>query len=108
VPTAAGFRHCRTPGARQRANGGPEWGAPNLQCRPYVARIRVRLRDGRRRVIVRGELSAADLRRLERACGPALEQRDVALHVELGGVSAIDETSRLFLERLSKRGAVLT
>jgi hypothetical protein len=73
-----------------------------------VASIRVRVRDGRRRVTVRGQLAAADLRRLERACGPALEQREVALEVEVDDVSTIDETSQLFLAQLVRRGAVLT
>jgi hypothetical protein len=51
--------------------------------------------------------SAEDLRRLEPACGPALEQRDTALEVDVD-VSGIGETSRLFLVRLVGRGAVLT
>ena len=57
---------------------------------------------------VSGPLRAADLRELERACGPALEQRDVALDVVAREVSAFDEASRLFLVGLTRRGASVT
>ncbi|MGE0594076.1 MAG: hypothetical protein AB7G23_15350 [Vicinamibacterales bacterium] len=73
-----------------------------------MARIRARTEDGRLRVVVSGALGAADLRTLERACGPALEQRDVALDIEAGDVSAVDEASRVFLVGLSRRGAAVT
>jgi len=73
-----------------------------------VARIRVRVHEGRLHVVVSGPLCAADLRDLERACGPALEQRDLALDVEATNVSAFDEAARLFLVGLTRRGASVT
>lgn len=79
-----------------------------LAQRVGVASIRVREVSGRRRVIVRGPLAAGDLRRLERACGPALEHRTAHLEVRIRDASVADESSRLFLEGLVRRGAVLT
>ncbi len=73
-----------------------------------MARIRARVQQGRLLVSVSGPLAAADLRHLERACGPALEQRDVALDVMARGVSTLDEASRLFLLGLTRRGANVT
>lgn len=57
---------------------------------------------------VRGALSAADLRRLELACGPALEQRQAHLEIRIRHASIVDEPSRLFLKSLVRRGALLT
>ncbi len=57
---------------------------------------------------VSGPLRAADLRELERACGPSLEQRDLALDVVASQVSTFDEASRLFLIGLARRGASVT
>lgn len=50
---------------------------------------------------------AADLRRLERACGPTLEHREIPLEIRLRG-EVMDDVSRLFVTRLVRRGAVLT
>jgi hypothetical protein len=72
-----------------------------------VASIRVRVRDGKRRVTISGRLSAADLRRLERACGSALEHEEIPLEIRIRDAVAVDDVSRLFLNRLLKRGAVL-
>jgi hypothetical protein len=72
-----------------------------------VASIRVRVRGGKRRVTISGRLSAADLRRLERACGSALEHEEIPLEIRIRDAVAVDDVSRLFLNRLLKRGAVL-
>lgn len=73
-----------------------------------MANLRVRVRDGRFLVIVTGPLAAVDLRRLEHLCGPALEQRQLPLELDISGVSAIDEPARLFLDHLARRGAVVS
>jgi hypothetical protein len=70
-----------------------------------VARISVKTIDARSRVTVTGSLLARDLRRLERACGPALERRHVSLELRLGGVHRMDGAARAFLQRLLDRGA---
>jgi hypothetical protein len=72
-----------------------------------VASIRVRVRGGKRRITISGRLSAADLRRLEHACGSALEHEEIPLEIRIRDAVAVDDVSRLFLNRLLKRGAVL-
>ncbi len=72
-----------------------------------VATIQVRVNQGTRRVTIRGPLAARDLRRLEQMCGPALEDREIRLEVRLLNVSEMDETSRLFITGLVRRGAAL-
>ena len=72
-----------------------------------MARISAkRTRDGYR-VTVAGRLSAIDLRRLERACGPALERHNAALAIDLSGVTDTDASADAFLGRLLERGARL-
>ena len=73
---------------------------------PSVARLSVAQFQGKYRITVRGLLCAADLRRFERACSRALEQRTIALEVQLGSAGA-DESARVFLGRLRDRGAVI-
>ena len=58
-------------------------------------------------VAVTGALRAADLRRLERACGPAIEQQR-PLHIVLAGSCSMDAASRAYVEHLEHRGAVVT
>ena len=72
-----------------------------------MARISVTEADGRYRVSVRGRLSALDLQRLERACGPALEHKEVPLKLLLRGVTSIDEAASAFLDNLQARGALV-
>ena len=72
-----------------------------------MASIRVRGRQGKRVVTVRGRLAAADLRRLELACGSALEHREVPLEIELKHISGMDEAAERFLDLLARRGAEL-
>ncbi len=72
-----------------------------------MARISVKHVDGRSCVTVSGQLSAADLRRLERACGAALEHKRVELELQLSQVSSMDAAARAFVQRLVDRGAIL-
>jgi hypothetical protein len=69
--------------------------------------MRVQSAEGRYHVTVRGDLAGRDLRRLERACGPALEQRQPPLTVRIAAVSAIDGSAEAYLKRLIDRGAVV-
>lgn len=73
-----------------------------------VATISVRVGNGKRVVTVRGRLVARDLRRLERACGPALEHRELPLELRLLTRRGTDEPAQVFLAGLVKRGAVLS
>ena len=72
-----------------------------------MARVTVRSAEGRFWVTVTGSLRGRDLRRLERACGPALEQPCAPLTIRLAEVSPIDETAATYLRRLVARGAVV-
>jgi hypothetical protein len=72
-----------------------------------VASFARRVTRGRWRVAVRGELRASDLRRLERACAPALEQFPVPLDLEVDTLHAVDEPARRFVVCLLYRGATL-
>jgi hypothetical protein len=72
-----------------------------------MAKMRVTSAEGRYQVTVTGNLCGRDLRRLERACGPALEQRRPPLTVRLAAVPAIDESARGYLDRLRQRGALV-
>lgn len=58
-------------------------------------------------VSVRGPLESGDVRRLERACGPALECRRLRLTVDLDEAS-VSPPARAFLRCLVERGARLT
>jgi hypothetical protein len=72
-----------------------------------MARMRVRSAEGRYQVTLTGNLGGRDLRRLEHACGPALEQPRPPLTLRLAAVTSIDETARAYLDRLRQRGAVV-
>jgi hypothetical protein len=72
-----------------------------------VATFARRVTSGRWRIAVRGELRAGDLRRLERACAPALERFPAPLDLEVDTLQAVDETSRRFVVCLLHRGAAL-
>ena len=72
-----------------------------------MARMRVTSARGRYQVTVTGNLGGRDLRRLERACGPALEQPRPPLTVRLAAVAAIDQSAKAYLDRLIRRGAVV-
>lgn len=70
-----------------------------------MARIMVTRAQGSLRIALEGRLSAGDLQRLERACGPALEHKLVPLELDLRRVQHIDAAARFYLERLRARGA---
>jgi len=74
-----------------------------------MARISVAQKAGRYRVTLAGRLAAVDLNRLERACRYALEHQRVPLELNMRRVTDIDDTARIYIERLRARGAhVLT
>jgi hypothetical protein len=77
------------------------------EARVHVARMKIRSAQGRYNVIVTGRLGGRDLRRLERVCGPALEQQHPPLTVRLATVESIDAPARAYLDRLVRVGAVL-
>lgn len=56
---------------------------------------------------IAGHLSAADLRRLEQTCAPALEHYPTPLDLRVDHLTGLDEPARLFLVRLVERGALL-
>lgn len=72
-----------------------------------MARLSRHFVGGRWRVAIRGSLVADDLRRLECACAPALSSRPLPLDIHVTQLASLDDPSRLFLQRLLSRGAVL-
>lgn len=72
-----------------------------------MAHILTNITAGLHRVSIQGALSFRDLRQLERECGSALEQARPALEIHLEGVTEIDESARVYLDRLARRGAVI-
>ena len=73
-----------------------------------MARITVRETGGTREVTVSGRLVGPEVRRLEQACGPALERAQIGLHLRLVQVTAVDEVGRALIGRLIERGGTLT
>ena len=69
-----------------------------------MARISV-IRVERFQITLRGRLTAKDLRRLERACGSALEHKRAPLELNIEQVLSIDSAARGYLDRLRARGA---
>lgn len=57
-------------------------------------------------VAVTGSLGARDLRRLEHACGPAIERRR-ALRIVVEAGATIDAFARAYLDQLRQRGVDL-
>ncbi len=72
-----------------------------------MARISVKRAGAIYRVALRGRLVGRDLKRLERACGYALEHALLPLELHLEHVSLIDDVARTYLEQLRIRGAQL-
>jgi hypothetical protein len=70
-----------------------------------VAKIAVARIGNTFRIRLRGRLTAGDLKRLERACGLALQQKLVPLELDIGNVTAVDDTAQAYLNRLLARGA---
>lgn len=58
-------------------------------------------------VTVTGRLEAADLKRLESACGPALEHKRIDLHIAIVDTGPMDAVVAAYLGRLEARGAVV-
>jgi hypothetical protein len=78
----------------------------NIGVGEAMAQIRVNERRGRYRITVRGPLRASDLRRLERACGLALEFAAPPLAILLDSCTD-DPVAEAYLDRLRTRGAVV-
>jgi hypothetical protein len=72
-----------------------------------VATISVANRASGYEVRVDGKLRAADLKRFEHACGPALEHKKLDLIIVLSEPSAMDAAAGAYLTRLEARGAVI-
>lgn len=70
-----------------------------------MARIRTKRVLADTRINVSGRLAAADMGRLERACGEALTRNPLQLQLDLTRVTEMDETAAALLERLRHRGA---
>lgn len=72
-----------------------------------MVRISVVERAAGRTITIHGRLAAAHLKRLERACGPALEQRQLQLEIVLRDGEVQDPAARAYLDRLRQRGAAV-
>ena len=70
-----------------------------------MATIAVTRLGARLQIALDGRVTARDLKRLERACHDALQQKDLPLELKLDGVSFIDGAAQAFIERLRIRGA---
>ncbi len=71
-----------------------------------MARISAAEAGGALVVAVEGTLRARDLRRLERACGPAIERRrPLRILMKPGG--GMDPVARAYVAQLQARGAVV-
>jgi hypothetical protein len=70
-----------------------------------MARITVVRTAPTYRVSIRGRVSVRDLSRLERACGRALEEKDIPVELRLGSATTIDAAAAAYVERLCARGA---
>ena len=77
----------------------------NLLPSLRVAKISVVPDGDGYRIALSGRLTSGDLRRLERACGNALEHRLAPLELNVERVQSIDAPARWYLERLRERGA---
>ena len=72
-----------------------------------MARMRVTRTSDNTRIRIDGRLTAADMRRLEHACAPALVVQPLRLHIDVRRVTAMDATAAAVLDRLNARGAVI-
>src|SRR5688572_27693747 len=73
-----------------------------------MARIRSTRKPQVLRVTVTGRLTRADMGRLERACSPALVSNPPNLELDLGCVTFVDATARAVIDRIERRGALVT
>jgi anti-anti-sigma regulatory factor len=72
-----------------------------------MARIRVTKQRTTTCVVVVGRLQAADVRRLEYACGPALMAAQADLIVDLTHVSDVDKVAAAVLGHMASRGPII-
>jgi len=72
-----------------------------------MATIAVTHAGSRLRIALGGRVTARDLKRLERACHDALQEKDLPLELTLDRVSFIDRAAHAYIERLRIRGAVV-
>jgi hypothetical protein len=70
-----------------------------------MARIRTVHRGPETCIVFTGRLTAADMGRLEHACGPALTREPLRLQLDLRRVTTIDRTAAAMIDRLKLRGA---
>jgi hypothetical protein len=70
-----------------------------------MARISIVRAGDISRITLKGRLGARDLRRLERACGSALQQKLVPLEIDIQQAISIDDSAEVYLEKLRVRGA---
>ena len=72
-----------------------------------MARMRATSVGDRQCVTISGHLTGRDLRRLEQICGSSLEQERLRLTLRLRPGSDMDTPARAFVERLTRRGAIV-
>lgn len=72
-----------------------------------MARIRAKGEGDRQCVSISGRMTGRDLGRLERVCATTFEQRHLKLTLRIAAGTALDEPARAYLERLTRRGAVV-
>jgi hypothetical protein len=72
-----------------------------------MARIGAKYIGDRCCVTISGHLSGRDLRRVERVCGPALEQKTVPITLRLTSSCTVDDSAHAYVQHLVQRGAVL-
>lgn len=72
-----------------------------------MARIRTVIEESSVLVLVQGRLGAADMRRLEEACAPALTTPQANLIVDVQRATVVDRVAQAHLSRIATRGAVI-
>jgi anti-anti-sigma regulatory factor len=72
-----------------------------------MARIRSVIEEASVLVLVQGRLGAADMRRLEEACAPALITPQPNLIVDVQHVTVVDRVAQAHLNHIETRGAVI-
>ena len=72
---------------------------------PDMARISVARIGDISRITLKGRLGVGDLKRLERVCGSALQQKLVPLELDIQQMISIDDAAEAYVEKLRVRGA---
>ena len=72
-----------------------------------MARIRTVIQTSSVLVLVHGRLGAADMRRLEDACAPALTTAHADLIVDVQATTGIDRVAQAHLNRIETRGGII-